>query len=190
MLIEQAFLMRVLERITISLIIISISIIFIIAFWKSMQKIDFDIKGEKNSANVNVVFATPIFVLLVLIGYAYISFSNPLKGSVTTKTDSFGKVTNEKNEMSFLGGSKGISIGDRVNDITKLQEILIEWRKAENVNKSKIVQIYNYLKVIKRDRIKDKFGNDFVIDCEDKEFKNFDDSECKKIRNWLKQPLL
>lgn len=75
---DWIFVFRMGERIALSIIIVTISIVVMIGFWRSLQKIDLQMSREKIGAGGTVVLGTPIFVLLALIGYAFISLSNPI----------------------------------------------------------------------------------------------------------------
>ena len=77
-----AFAFRVGERVVISLVVIVLALVVSVAFWRSLQRVDFSVSREKLSAAGNVVLATPVFALLALIGLAWVSFSNPISVTV------------------------------------------------------------------------------------------------------------
>ena len=62
-----------------------VAIVVMIAFWRSVQKIDFRITRENIGTGGSVLLGTPIFVLLTLVGYAFVSLSNPI--TVKTPTE-------------------------------------------------------------------------------------------------------
>ena len=74
--------LRVVERVVISLVVILVCLVVTVGFWRSIQRVDFQLSREKLSGAANVVLATPIFALLALIGFAWVSFSNPVAISV------------------------------------------------------------------------------------------------------------
>ena len=53
-----------------------------ISFWRSIQRIDFQVSREKIGAAGSVILGTPVFMLLALVGYAYVSLSNPINVEV------------------------------------------------------------------------------------------------------------
>lgn len=53
-----------------------------LGFWRSLQKIDFQFTHERLSGGANIVLATPLFALLALIGFAWISYSHPISVTV------------------------------------------------------------------------------------------------------------
>lgn len=69
---------RIAERVAISLIVILLGLVVSVAFWRSLQRIDFQLSREKLSGGGTVVLATPLFALIALIGFAWVSFSNPV----------------------------------------------------------------------------------------------------------------
>jgi hypothetical protein len=73
---------RIGERIALSLIVVTLSIIVMVAFWRSIQKVDFQASRDKIGAGGSIILATPVFVLLALIGFAFVSLSNPISVSV------------------------------------------------------------------------------------------------------------
>jgi len=71
-------LFRMAERIGLTLIIVVISVIVMIGFWRTIQK--FDITGSKTPLGLSGSFAltTPVFVLLTLVGYTWVTLSHPI----------------------------------------------------------------------------------------------------------------
>ena len=70
--------LRVGERVVLSLIVILLALICTLGFWRSLQKVDFSLARDKLSGSASVVLATPVFALLALIAFAWVSFSNPI----------------------------------------------------------------------------------------------------------------
>jgi hypothetical protein len=69
---------RIAERITLTMIIILLCFVVMIAFWRSIQRIEIQLSKEKLGAAGSVVLSTPVFMLLALVGYSYVSLSNPV----------------------------------------------------------------------------------------------------------------
>lgn len=73
-----ALLFRIGERVALSVIIVVLSCVVMIAFWRSVQRVDFQVSREKLGAAGSIVLSTPVFLLLALVGYTYVSLSNPI----------------------------------------------------------------------------------------------------------------
>lgn len=75
---DSIVLFRMAERIGLTLIIVMISVIVMIGFWRTIQK--FDITGSKAPIGLSGSFAltTPVFVLLTLVGYTWVTLSHPI----------------------------------------------------------------------------------------------------------------
>ena len=70
--------LRVGERVVLSLVVVLVALVCMAGFWRSMQKLDFSLSRDKLSGSGSVVLATPVFALLALIAFAWVSFSNPI----------------------------------------------------------------------------------------------------------------
>jgi hypothetical protein len=77
---------RIGERATLSAIVIAIAVVATIGFWRTIQKVDFRFGRDDLSSAANVVLATPVFILLTLIGFAWVCFSNPVAVSLSAQT--------------------------------------------------------------------------------------------------------
>lgn len=86
---EWIMLFRIGERLTLSVIIVIVSLVVMIGFWRSIQKIDFQMSREKIGAGGSIILGTPIFVLLALVGYAFVSLSNPISISAAPTSSEF-----------------------------------------------------------------------------------------------------
>jgi hypothetical protein len=75
---SYAFAFRIGERIAISLVVIAVAMVVTLGFWRTIQKVDFTLSQEKLSGGGSFVLATPVFALLALIGFAWVSFSHPV----------------------------------------------------------------------------------------------------------------
>ncbi len=108
---DSIVLFRMAERIGLTLIIVIISVIVMIGFWRTIQK--FDITGSKAPLGLSGSFAltTPVFVLLTLVGYTWVSLSHPI--STTSATTSKATQTASSGEsVTFTGmQSAGPAIG-------------------------------------------------------------------------------
>lgn len=76
-----AFALRIGERVALSLVVVVVALTVTLGFWRSIQRVDFDL-GDKLGGSARLVLATPVLALLALIGFAWVSFSNPITVTV------------------------------------------------------------------------------------------------------------
>lgn len=100
-----AFAFRIAERIVISLVVILVSLVVTVGFWRSIQRIDFQLSREKVSGAANVILATPVFALLALIGFAWVSFSNPISVGLPAAGGEADQVAGDPPGVITLSGS-------------------------------------------------------------------------------------
>ena len=89
-----------------------------IAFWRPVQKIDFRITKKNIGTGGSVLLGTPIFVLLTLVGYAFVSLSNPI--TVKTPTE---EVTGSSRAIPAGGGQVDNAAFDRNNALEKVRNL-------------------------------------------------------------------
>ena len=112
---KTVVLFRIGERITLSALIL---IIMMIAFWRPVQKIDFRITQKNIGTGGSVLLGTPIFVLLTLVGYAFVSLSNPI--TVKTPTE---EVTGGSRAIPAGGGKVDNAAFDRNKALEKVRSL-------------------------------------------------------------------
>jgi hypothetical protein len=93
-----AFAFRIGERVAISLVIIIVSLVVTRGFWRSIQKVDFSVGQGPLTSGGTFMLATPVFALLALIGFAWVSFSHPVSVTVpqaatTERAEAVGAVS-------------------------------------------------------------------------------------------------
>lgn len=101
---------RMVERATLSIAIVLMALLLTIILWKKIQSIDFSIAREEGQISTSVTFAMPVFLLLTLILFAYISFSHPI--SVTRENSELAGAMHENGEVgSSRPSSKFVTVG-------------------------------------------------------------------------------
>jgi hypothetical protein len=70
-------LFRIAERLTLTLVVLIVAAIVMIGFWRTVQRVDLT-EGGKLGVAGSFAFSTPVFVLLTIVGYAYVSLSAPI----------------------------------------------------------------------------------------------------------------
>jgi len=76
--VQTVFAARLAERFALTGLIAVLSVVIIIAFWRSMTKLDFELSDKSISLGSGTVIATPVLALGVLTALAWASFSNPI----------------------------------------------------------------------------------------------------------------
>ena len=71
-------LFRLGERLTLTLVVLLVAFIVMVGFWRTVQEIHIS-EGEKLGVSGTFVLSTPIFVLLTVIGYSWVSLSHPIQ---------------------------------------------------------------------------------------------------------------
>jgi hypothetical protein len=79
---STAFAFRIGERIALTVIVILVALVVTAGFWRSIQKVDFSLAKAGTSGGGTLVLATPVFALLALIGFAWVSFAHPISVAV------------------------------------------------------------------------------------------------------------
>jgi hypothetical protein len=185
---------RVFERTTLSFVILIISIIVIKSFWKSLQNIDIDISDKERSYKTNLIFVTPVFVLLILILFSYISFSHPITVQLNTvdRTGTEAKqVTENKKvvaEVSMSGFSENRNETEFFGDMIALRKVhdYLTLRQTENTSDENGKQMSELTRQLLKDNVYRRYGSDFVNECKSGIAVPEDEQICKQINGWLK----
>ncbi len=73
---DNIILFRIGERLTLTAVVLVIAIVVMVGFWRSVQKLDVEYTGKLGGS---FVFTTPVFVLLAIIGYSWVSLEHPIE---------------------------------------------------------------------------------------------------------------
>ncbi len=106
---DPIVLFRMFERLTLTGAVIVVAIILMIGFWRSVQKIDLT-QGGALGITGSFVFSTPVFALLTIVGYAYVSLSHPIKVEAPTQSESAAQVAQAGGQAQFLGSARGAGV--------------------------------------------------------------------------------
>lgn len=124
---DQVVLFRIAERLTLSVVVLIIAIVVMVGFWRSVQKLDVA-EGGKLGIGGSFVFSTPVFVLLAIIGYAYVSLSHPI--SVAPGGADAQTAAAEAGQGAFVGASGTVT--DNSDDAA--YDLSIAERKVRSLN--------------------------------------------------------
>lgn len=72
--------LRMGERLALTAVIVALALVVAIGFWRSLQRVEFSADKSVGMSG-NFVLATPVFVLLALVGYSWVSLNAPVSFS-------------------------------------------------------------------------------------------------------------
>lgn len=101
-LLTYTWLIRIAERMTISLVVVLVALLLTALMWKQAQKIDLAILREEGEFRSSVTFAMPVFLLLAIILFSYVSFSHPISVD-------FGSTNVQEQQTANVDGNDGES---------------------------------------------------------------------------------
>lgn len=124
-------LFRMSERIALTIIIVTIAVIVMAGFWKTIQKFDFSSNNVVPGFAGSIAVTTPLVVLGILVIYAWVSLSHPItsvNGPITARESSpipTGlATTNSESQVNSFTGMTGDDIGVRQERVIKQIKIL------------------------------------------------------------------
>ena len=77
--IKTVFVLRLIERFTLTAIVLVIALVVLVAFWRTVHRIEFSVMKEKMGVAGATLIATPVLVLLALMGFTRVVLTNPIK---------------------------------------------------------------------------------------------------------------
>ncbi len=95
---QQIIYFRLAERAVMTTVVIMIAVTVMVAFWRSVQKMDFSGVKAAPDLKVSLLLNTPVFVMLALMGYAYVVLN--AKISVDQENGFMGMSSGEENPRS------------------------------------------------------------------------------------------
>jgi hypothetical protein len=78
--------LRIIERFVITGLVLATAVIVLIAFWRTVHRIDFNVEKDKVGVAGTTLVATPVLVLLILVGFAWVVLTNSISVEVGTQT--------------------------------------------------------------------------------------------------------
>ncbi len=102
---DPIMLFRMVERLTLTAAVIVVAVILMIGFWRSVQKIDLT-QGGALGITGSFVFSTPVFALLTIVGYAYVSLSHPIKVEAPPASEAETQLAQGGGQAQFLGSAR------------------------------------------------------------------------------------
>ncbi len=109
---STAFAFRIGERIALSVVVILVALVVTAGFWRSIQKVDFTLSKAGTSGGGTFVLATPVFALLALIGFAWVSFSHPITVTVPSAAPDRPAETSQTSRTVTMAGALPTPQGD------------------------------------------------------------------------------
>jgi hypothetical protein len=77
--VKTTFILRLIERFTLTAIVLIIAVAVLVAFWRTVHRIEFSVAKEKVGVAGATLIATPVLVLLALIGFTWVVLTNQIK---------------------------------------------------------------------------------------------------------------
>lgn len=102
---------RTAERVILTLLVITISIVIIVAFWRSVQSIQFNLSHSGADFKGNIFLIMPAFILFALIGFTYVVLSFPV-------TTNLAAAPSENSSLEEYGLSQQISSYTNVSNLS------------------------------------------------------------------------
>jgi hypothetical protein len=109
---STAFAFRIGERIALTVIVILVALVVTAGFWRSIQKVDFTLAKAGTSGGGTFVLATPVFALLALIGFAWVSFAHPIAVTVPAAVSAQDTGTAQAPAAVTMAGALSAPEGD------------------------------------------------------------------------------
>ena len=73
----QVIAFRIGERITLTIVVLLVALVVMVGFWRTVQRVKVD-DGGKLGVAASFVLSTPVFVLMTIVGYAWVSLAHPI----------------------------------------------------------------------------------------------------------------
>lgn len=77
-LLVYAAMQRMVERAIVFIFVTGLCVVLVIAYRKAVQRLDFNVAADKVGAGGTFIMAMPVFLLLVMVGFGFIVFSQPI----------------------------------------------------------------------------------------------------------------
>lgn len=106
---DDIILFRIAERLTLTTVVLLVALVVMVGFWRSVQKIDLSDSGKLGIGG-SFIFSTPVFVLLAIIGYSWVSLEHPIQ--IAPSADApIQTASVEASPGGFIGASSGAVSG-------------------------------------------------------------------------------
>jgi hypothetical protein len=87
----QVIAFRIGERITLTIVVLLVALVVMVGFWRTVQRVKVDDGGKLGVAG-SVVLSTPVFVLMTIVGYAWVSLAHPISIGAPAAVPGNGRV--------------------------------------------------------------------------------------------------
>ena len=185
---ELTVVARLLERAFITVAVIGLTIVVLIGFWKRVQKINVEFSQNDKAFKADLIFAMPVFLLIGLILFAYVSFSFPISAShsipanINISADEPPSAAEPTIVVSGFNGATGggtTSVGFYLNGLSDAISTLEGLGGTESRTTASI------LIDLRRSVVFEFYGAEVVDECSVEEGAQFDAQTCRSIRRWL-----
>ena len=108
---QQVIAFRIGERVTLTIVVLLVALVVMVGFWRTVQRIKVDDGGKLGVAG-SVVLSTPVFVLMTIVGYAWVSLAHPIsigapppQSPATANPSNTAFIANQPGIGGFTGSS-------------------------------------------------------------------------------------
>lgn len=126
---DLVILFRLGERLILTAMVLIVSLVVMVGFWRSVQKLDIA-DGGKLGFGGSFMFSTPVFVLLAIIGYTYVSLSHPVSFTPGGVEGAGGSKEVAAQDIAAPGAFVGASAGADPDG----HELFLAERKVRSLN--------------------------------------------------------
>jgi hypothetical protein len=125
------FYLRIIERFVITGLVLAVAVIVLIAFWRTVHRIDFNVAKEKVGVAGTTLVATPVLVLLILVGFAWVVLTNNISLEIGTQkpapTTSEQSDRQPKPAAESVAIPKSVIVEERYNGVNSVGENVAEF---------------------------------------------------------------
>ncbi|MEM9043970.1 MAG: hypothetical protein AAGC81_04690 [Pseudomonadota bacterium] len=187
---------RVGERVAMSILVVTGCVVYTVLFYKAFQTIRLKVGEGENALGISIVLSMPIFLLLTLILYAYVTLSNPISisrdqavGAEVTETTASNETTSSSSTFSAFGAAGPTDALMELQLIEQIEKNLVKANQATTVPERAALlrEVATLMLVEKRALLNIAYGSDFVLACGEADPTTLEE-DCQKVQEWLKLP--
>lgn len=178
-----AVLVRLAERALLTTTILIVAIVIMIAFWKRVQRVQLELNRDDNVLKADVVFIMPVFLLLALILFAFVSFSSPIEASsIGTEVKGTESDDHPQSRGSSFNGIFGTEPTTQVFYLNALSAGISALSSSANPEgRTQAAGLINLQRLL----VADFYGQPVLDDCRDSSSSSYETQTCRNIRRWL-----
>ena len=167
------------ERGLLTLSVLIVAVVVMVAFWRRVQRISIEVTKDETIYKADLIFVMPVFLLLALIGFSYVSFSSPINVAATRSVQGPGTEAEVVEQTVFNG------FIDRDPSMQKIMltslHNLVEAAEDDTSMRRDVANVI----MLRRDLVITAYGQEFIDYCGTPEVDDRDSDTCEDIRTWM-----